>query len=108
MPHASKLSIPGFVSDFLATTLSPSVDVILLSVENGLSLSQLTLSLHIGLTFQFLQNQTVSARITTDTWVMGVIIGVAHICAKVTTTDYWTSRTIADCWPSNRSQGVHM
>ena len=33
----------------------------------------------------FLQKQTVSARITTDTWVMGVIISVAHICAKVTT-----------------------
>jgi hypothetical protein len=75
----------------------------LLSVENGLSLSHLTLSLHIGLTFyHFLQNQTVNARITTDTWVMGVIIGVVHICSKVTTTDYWTSRTTADCYSSKR------
>jgi hypothetical protein len=34
---------------------------------------------------QFVQKQRVSARIMTDTWVMGVVIGVVHICSKVTT-----------------------
>jgi len=34
---------------------------------------------------QFLQRQRVSARITADTWVMGVIISVVHIYSMVTT-----------------------
>jgi len=37
----------------------------------------------------FKMNQTVRAYLTTDTWVMGVIIGVAHLCSKVTGRTYW-------------------
>ena len=32
---------------------------------------------------KFLQNDTVQLRIDADTWVIGVIITVVHICTKV-------------------------
>jgi len=37
----------------------------------------------------FQMNQTVRARITTGAWVMGVIIGVAHLASKITGKTYW-------------------
>lgn len=33
---------------------------------------------------KFFQMEKVSVRITADTWVIGIIVGIAHICSKVT------------------------
>jgi len=38
---------------------------------------------------RFFQGQQVHARIAADSWVMGVILGVAHICYKITGSTYW-------------------
>ncbi|KAH9959626.1 hypothetical protein BC827DRAFT_1212653 [Russula dissimulans] len=38
---------------------------------------------------RFFQGQKVHALIAADSWVMGVILGVAHICYKITGSTYW-------------------
>jgi hypothetical protein len=80
-----------------------SIDLIVHSAANSSSFPLFKVLVSPGI---FLQNQTVRARITTGAWVMGVIIGVAHLASRVTTVRLLNEIGLADLKLSNSSQAT--
>lgn len=77
--HSSLLSMMRYVNEFLRGCRT-SIDLILLFADTGLSFSAF-----IGSMFsKFFQRQPVHVRISAETWVVGIIVGVVKLAGWVT------------------------